>query len=278
MSRMVAMIPQSLGLIAGKGSYPLLLAESARRQGVKRIFAIAFKGETDKKISSLADEIAWITVGQLAAMLKALENSGVRHAVMAGQITPTRLFRVRMDSAMIKLLKSLPEKNAETIFGAAARELKKIGIEMMPASAFMEHHMPGPGVITERTPTKEEEQDIALGMKAAKMTSGLDIGQMVAVKNGTILAVEAFEGTDETIKRAGRLGGKGFVVVKVAKKGHDMRFDIPVIGPRTVQTLRKAHAGVLAVESGRAILLDKEETILKANGCGLCIVSVEDKD
>ena len=274
--------PESLGLIAGKGAYPVLLAGSARQQGVQRIVAIAFRGETRREIESLVDETRWIHLGQYGRMLDELGRSGVRHAVMAGQITPTHLFRVRLDARMLVLLKKLKTRNAETIFGAVADDLKEIGIKLLPASLFMEAHMPGAGVISKRIPTERESADIELGLKVAKETSGLDIGQTVVIKEGTILAVEAFEGTDETILRAGRLGGPGSVVVKVAKVGHDMRFDIPVVGEHTMKVLRKARAAVLAIEAERAILLEKERIVERADRMGLCVTVMgsehEEKD
>jgi len=268
-------VPQALGIMAGKGVYPRLLADSARRQGVKRLFAVAFRKETDPVIERYADQVVWLPLGQLEAMLQAFKESGVKHAVMAGQITPTNLFRVRMDRRMLSLLARLRERNAETIFGAIADEMKNIGVELMPASLFMEHTMPEAGVLSARGPTDQEEADIELGLKVAKMASGLDIGQTVVIKGGTILAVEAFEGTDEAIARAGRLGGPGAVVVKVAKRGHDMRFDIPVVGEHTMKSLRKIRAAVLAVEARRTILLDREKVIQQADRQGLCLVAVK---
>ncbi|MCE9612683.1 MAG: UDP-2,3-diacylglucosamine diphosphatase LpxI [Lentisphaerae bacterium] len=267
-------LPTVLALIAGKGAYPRLLAQSARAQGVQRLVVIAFRGETESAIKRLADEIHWLHVGQLARLLETLHASGARHAVMAGQITPTNLFRVRMDRPMFDLLRSLKRRNAETIFGAVGDALRGIGVELLPASSCMETHMPAEGLLSRRAPTPAEEQDIALGLQIARTTSGLDIGQTLVLKEGTILAVEAFEGTDETIRRAGRLGGRGVVVVKVAKEGHDMRFDIPVIGERTLAVLRRIRAGALAVQAGRAILLEREKLIARANAMDLAFVVV----
>ena len=270
--------PQALAIIAGNGVYPRLLAESAKLQGVTRIFTIAFRRETDPAIAAVSDEIRWIYLGKFEDMLDALRDSGVSHAVMAGQITPTHLFNVRVDGRMLALLKRLRTRNAETIFGAVADELKEIGIELLSASAFMEAHMPTPGVLTQRSPTPAEHEDIELGLTVARTTSGLDVGQTVVVKQGTILAVEAFEGTDETIKRAARLAGPGAVVVKVAKRGHDMRFDIPIVGLRTMTCLRKAKATALAVEAGRAILLEREKVILEADRLNMSLVAVATRE
>ena len=268
-------VPASLGLIAGKGAYPLLLAESAKQHGVERLVAVAFKKETDPRIDALVDELHWLNLGHLSRLLDVFSASCVKHVVMAGQITPTRLFHVRMDTVMLELLKQLKHRNAETIFGALADRLRNIGIELLPASSFMAKHIPAAGLLSAREPTSMELSDIAIGIETARVTSGLDIGQTVVIKEGTILSVEAFEGTDAAIRRAGKLGGAGSVIVKIAKKGHDMRFDIPVIGERTMATLRKAKAGVLAIESGRCILLERERLIEKANTIGLSLIAVD---
>ena len=265
-------------MIAGKGVYPLEFARSARAQGVQRLFAVAFKGETERSIEKLVDEIRWLYVGQLEAMLEAFRASGVAQAVMVGQITPTHLFRVRPDRAMLNLLGRLKQRNAETIFGAVGEEMEKIGVQLAPASLFMEAAMPKPGLIGARPPTTGEQADIQLGLQVAKSTSGLDIGQTVVLKQGTILAVEAFEGTDAAILRAGELGGPGGVVVKVAKRGHDMRFDIPVVGLHTFKTLKKAGISALAVEAGRTILLERERLIEEADRRQIAFVAVSTED
>ncbi len=267
-----------LVLIAGKGDYPLLLARSARRQGVTRIVAIAFRHETSREIERCADDVRWIYLGQLQAVYDSFTATGIRHAVMAGQITPTHLFSLRFDRAALNLLGRLKERNAHSIFGAFCDELNRQGVELLPAHLFMESAMPVAGMIAGRNLTESEWTDIALGLRVAKTTSGIEIGQTVVLKQGTILAVEAFEGTDEAILRGGRLGGPGAVVVKVAKRGHDMRFDIPVIGLRTLKALRKARAAVLAVEARRTILLEQEALAREAVRHNLAIVAVETED
>lgn len=270
--------PEKLGIIAGRGVYPLLLAESAKQQGVRHLVVVAFRKETDPAIERRADDVRWLRVGQLTALLDAFRESGVTQAVMAGQITPTRLFSVRPDRRALALLARLRTRNAETIFGAIGDELKTVGVELLPASRFMESAMPPPGLLGRREPTPEEWEDIRLGCRVAKATSGLEIGQTVVVKQGTILAVEAFEGTDETLLRAGRLGGPGAVVVKVAKRGHDMRFDIPVVGLGTLKALKKIRAAVLAVEARRTILLEREKMREETDRIGLAFLAVEMED
>jgi DUF1009 family protein len=267
--------PESLSIIAGRGNYPRVLAESARKQGVKRIAAVAFKKETDTVIEKVADEVTWVHIGQLQAMLDALAAFRIPRVVMAGQIKPTHLFNIRPDKRMFDLLARLKERNAETIFGAVGEELKTIGVELMQASLFMESTMPAPGPIGHIPPTPAQWDDIRLGLRVAKATSGLDIGQTVVIKEGTVLAVEAFEGTDATILRAGELGGPGSVIVKVAKRGHDMRFDIPVIGDRTFDSMKKSGAKVLAVEASRSILLDREALVKMADQRGIAFLAVE---
>ena len=267
--------PESLSIIAGRGNYPRVLAESARKQGVKRIAAVAFKKETDGVIEKVADEVTWVHIGQLQAMLDALVAFKIPRVVMAGQIKPTHLFNIRPDKRMFDLLARLKERNAETIFGAVGEELHSVGIELLQASQFMESTMPEPGQIGHIPPTPAQWDDIRLGLRVAKATSGLDIGQTVVIKEGTVLAVEAFEGTDATILRAGELGGPGSVIVKVAKRGHDMRFDIPVIGERTFDSMKKSGATTLAVEARRSILLDREALVKLADQRRIAFVAVE---
>lgn len=270
-------IPETLGLIAGRGSYPLQLCRSAHAQGVKRIVAFAFRHETEWGIARAADEVHWLYLGQLKALLDAVQAAGITRIVMAGQIKPTRLFSLRLDKLALSLLATLPERNAHTLFGTVADQLKAVGATLLPASCFMETEMPAPGLLSARAPTDREWADIRLGAHVAKVTSGLDIGQTVVVKEGTILAVEGFEGTDQAILRAGKLGGKdgGSVVVKVAKRGHDMRFDIPIIGTRTFKMLKKAKASCLAVEAGKAILLERETIVAEANRLGIAFLAFD---
>ena len=275
-SSKVGSVPERLCIIAGRGAYPRLLAESARAQGVGHIAAIAFRRETDPSIERVTDDVHWIRLGQLGALLDALREIAIPDAVMAGQITPTHLFTMRMDGALLQLLKRLPTRNADTIFSAIGAEIAKLGVALLPASQFMEKHMPHEaGILTRRGPTATEEADMALGRVVARLTSSLDIGQTVVIKEGTILAVEAFEGTDATILRAGKLGGPGATLVKMAKPGHDMRFDIPVIGSRTVRSIRKAGISAVLVEAGRAILLERDLILGQLDRLGVTFVVKE---
>lgn len=267
-------VPEELAIIAGRGIYPLTLAESARRQGVRKIFAAAFKKETEREIEKLADETRWFSFGQLGAVLEAVKASGIKHAVMAGQITPISLFRLRPDAKALKILAQLNKRNAQTIFGAVCAEFSAIGVQLLPAWRFMENSLPKAGQLSRRAPTEREQKDIELGLRVARTVSSLEIGQTVVVKEGTILAVEAFEGTDEAILRAGRLGGPGVVVVKTARSDHDMRYDIPVVGLKTIKVLKKINASALAVEAGRTIMLEADKVIAEADRLGLALVAV----
>ena len=272
-------LPEKLVIIAGRGAYPRLLAESAYEQGVKHIAVIAFKGETDRSIAKIADDVRWVYLGQLKKMLDALQQLAISNAVMAGQITPTHLFTVRMDATLISLLRKLPARNADTIFSAIGDELQEIGVTLLPASCFMEKHMAHtPGVLTTRPPTPIEERDMEIGLQVAHTTSSLEIGQTVVVKEGTILAVEAFEGTDAAILRAGKLGGPGATLIKIAKRGHDMRFDIPVIGTRTVRSIRKAGISAVLVEAGRAILLERNRVLQQLDHMNVTFVVKEPRN
>jgi UDP-2,3-diacylglucosamine hydrolase len=244
------MSPNALGIIAGNRSLPLALAREARAAGVSRLVAVAFEG----------DEIVWLKVGQLKKMIDAFTSRGISQCVMVGQIAPKNLFDLRPDMRAMGLLIRLKEKNAHTIFGAIAEELKKEGVELISAMPWLTSQMPSAGFrIGPFTP--ELEEDLAFGFKIAKEVSRLEIGQTVVVKNGTVLAVEGFEGTDKCLQRGGELAGSdgGATAVKVAKPNHDLRFDLPVLGERTIETCARAGISALGFEAGRTILLEQAE-------------------
>lgn len=257
----VSAIPDPLGLIAGSRNLPLVLAREARSAGVSRIVAIGFEGETDPNLAALVDEVVWMRVGQLGKMIQALASREVRQCVMAGQLAPKNLFDVRPDLRAMGLLLRLKEKNAHTIFGAVADELRKEGVELISAVPWLKSVMPAAGFHLGRELTAEQKSDVDFGLRIAKEVSRLEIGQSVVVKEGTVLAVEGFEGTDKSLARGGDLAGKsgGAVAIKVAKDNHDMRFDIPCVGPRTIETCVEHGINVLAFEGGRTLLLDQPE-------------------
>ncbi|HEX7516449.1 MAG TPA: UDP-2,3-diacylglucosamine diphosphatase LpxI [Chthoniobacterales bacterium] len=266
-------VPDALGIIAGNGVYPRLLADAARRGGVRRIVAAAFTDETDDRLTSKVDEIHWMRVGQLGKLIASFRTAGVAQAIMAGQIAPKNLFDLRPDWKTLLLLARLKRRNAESIFAAIGDELARGGIALLPATSFLEDCLLPEGIIAGRKPTRREEDDIDFGFEIAREISRLDIGQTVIVKNGTVLAVEGFEGTNETIKRGGLLGGKNAVMVKVAKPNQDMRFDVPVIGLGTIDLAAAAHLRVIAVEAGRTLLLEKEAVIESASRSNISIVA-----
>jgi DUF1009 family protein len=269
--------PQTLGILAGNRSLPLLFARQARAAGVKRLVAVGFEGETDPQLASLVDEMAWVKVGQLSRMISALTARDIRQCVMLGQIAPRHLYNVRLDFRAMTALFKLKERNAHTIFGAVASELKKDGVELIEATPWLQPLMPGPGFQLGRKLTGEQRADVDFGFRVAKEVSRLEIGQTVVVKEGTVLAVEGFEGTDRCLARGGELAGPrgGAVAVKVAKIGHDMRFDIPCLGPKTLETCGQSGVSVLAFEADRSLLLEKEvcEQIARKHKLSLTTVS-----
>lgn len=259
----------SLGMIAGNRALPLEFARQARRAGVKRLVAVAFENETETAIAQLVDEVVWLKVGQLSKMIGAFTGRGVRQCVMVGQIAPKNLYDVRPDLRAMAVLLRLKEKNAHTIFGAIAEELKKDGVELIEATPWLRPLMPAAGFHLGPKLSAERETDVEFGFRIAKETSRLEIGQTVVVKKGVVLAVEGFEGTDQCLERGGKLAGKddGAVAVKVAKLDHDMRFDIPCIGPQTLKACAASGVAVLALEAGKTLLLEQEacEQLAKKN-------------
>ena len=251
--------PAALGLIAGNGAYPFAMAAAARRAGVARLAAAAFENETRPELAAAVDEIEWMRVGQLSRMSKFFRRHGIAQAVMVGQIAPGNLFDLRPDMRTLIMLARLKERNAESIFSAIARELEKDGITLLPATTFLEDDLARPGHIAGPVLRAKDMTDAEFGFKIARETSRLDIGQTVVVRRGTVLAVEAFEGTNECIKRGGALGKGKATVVKVSKPGQDLRFDVPVVGVQTIATAAAAGIRLIAVEAGMTLLLEKAE-------------------
>jgi DUF1009 family protein len=263
----------ALGIIAGNGVYPRLLADSARKAGVKKIAAAAFAGETDPALEQHVDLIEWMRVGQLNRLLKFFRAQDIHHAIMAGQIAPKNLFDLQPDWKALLLLGKLKERNAESIFAAIADELAKIDVELLPATTFLEDSLAQSGLIAGAKLSRREVEDVDLGWKIAKEIAQLDIGQTVIVKDGTIVAVEAFEGTNETIKRGGTLARNGAAMVKVGKPNQDMRFDVPVVGVETIRIAAEAKLRVIAVEAGKTLLLDRGAVVDLANRSKISILA-----
>ncbi len=266
---------ETIGLVAGSRSLPLIFAREARASGVKRIIAVAAEGETDREIETVVDEVIWLRVGQVGKMIRAFTDRGVKQCVMLGLIAPKNLFDVRPDLRGIALLMRLKERNAHTIFGGIADELAKDGVELISAAPWLTSIIPGPGYLAGPKPSAGEWEDVEFGYRIAKEISRLEIGQCVVVKGGTVLAVEGFEGTDRCLTRGGELAGRdgGAVAVKVAKKNHDMRFDIPCVGPTTLEVCAAHGIRTLAVEAGMTLLLDKEDLERLANQLRITVVT-----
>ena len=253
--------PEILGIIAGNGVYPRTLATAARKGGVKKIVVAAFTDETDPAISDLVDVVEWLRVGQLGRLLKFFQQHDVHRAIMAGQIAPKNLFDLRPDVKALVVLAKLKQRNAESIFTAIADELGKADVHLLPATTFLEDDLAANGLIAGAMLSRTEEDDVDLGWNVAKEMARLDIGQTIIVKNGTVLAVEAFEGTNAAIKRGGALAREGAVMIKVAKPKQDMRFDVPVIGVETIKVATEAKLRVIAVEAGKTLLLERDKVI-----------------
>lgn len=252
---------QPLGIIAGSRSLPLMLARLARNAGVQPLVAVGFEGETDPALAPLVDDLVWVRVGQLSRLIGAFQKRGVTRCVMVGQVAPKNLFELRPDLRALALLFKLQERNARTLFAAIADELQKEGIRLIEAIPWLQPIMPGPGYLVGPKLSKVQSGDVDYGLRIAREVSRLDIGQTVVVRRGTALAVEGFEGTDACLRRGGELAGPkgGAVAVKVASPTHDFRFDIPCLGPTTLEICAAARISALAFASRQTLLLDREQ-------------------
>lgn len=266
---------KKLIIIAGCGSYPRLIVEGAKKAGVPQVDVVAIKSSTDRATWKAADHVHWITLGGIAEGIRWVGANGYEGAILAGQVNPLSLFRGRFDPEVKAWLAELPVKNAHSIFGKLTEKFAAAGTPILPASLYMDDHMPGVGVLTKRGLTPSEESDVRHARDVARDVGEHDVGQTVMVKSGMVLAVEAFEGTNAAIARGGKLGGKGSVVFKAARVGHDMRFDIPVVGLTTLKKLKSAGATALAFQAGRLVLLDREEVIRYADEHDIALVGVD---
>lgn len=266
---------QKVGLLAGEGAFPLLLARAARDRGVS-VYAYGLPGVTPAELEREVDSMRWVNVGQLQKLIDLLHQDGVEQIVMAGRVKHNIVFQLaRMDMRAIKLLGKIINKKADTILGTVVREFTSEGIETLDSTIFLRSMMPPAGLLTRGVPPNEEiAKDIEFGHEQAKAIAGLDIGQTVAVKSQSVVAVEAMEGTDETIERAGRVAGEGVVVVKVSKPMQDKRFDVPVLGLTTVQKLVEARAAALAFSGGQTLFFDQEQAVALAEANGIAIIGV----
>ena len=256
---------ENIGLIAGKGQFPLLFARAARDRGA-RIIAAAHRGETDPALAELVEEIHWIYVGQLGKIIRLFQAAGVRRAVMAGGISRGRLFgNFRPDFRALAVVRRAGAGKDDRLLQAVAAELESEGITIAPSTLFLNDLLAPEGKMGKRSPNKEEMQDIDFGFQIAKEIGRLDIGQTVVVRRQVVVALEAVEGTDDCIRRAGFLAGPGTVVVKVSKPGQDLRFDVPAVGPDTIRVMAEAQAAVLAIEAGKTLTFDRDQMLSEAN-------------
>ncbi len=264
-----------IALIAGSGKFPLFLARAAKTNGIE-VIAIAIRSAADREIEKIADKVYWVNIGQAKNLIDILLKEEIRYAVMAGKVNKAVIIKqaLRLDKEARSLLKKISDKRDDTILSAIAARFKDFGVTLMDSTFFLKNLMPKKGVLTKRKPSRQEIEDIKFGFPIAKNIGSLDIGQSVIVKQKAVIAVEAIEGTDEAIARAGSLAGKGTVVVKVSKPKQDMRFDVPVVGPETLKALKKAKSSALAIEADKVLVLEKESLIKGAEEAGITIVAV----
>jgi UDP-2,3-diacylglucosamine hydrolase len=262
------------GLIAGNGKFPFLVVEGARKAGVQLAVA-AIREETDPAIERVAERVVWVGIGQLGKMIRFFKREGVRQAIMAGQVKHVQIFGGALpDVRMLKMLLRLPRRNTDALIGAVADELASEGIELIDSTYFLQDHLPRAGTLTRREPTERERGDIEYGLEVAREIARLDLGQTIVVRSRACVAIEAMEGTDATVKRAGELARARLTVVKVAKPDQDMRFDVPVVGVPTVETMIEAGATCLCITAGKTLIFDREEMLKLADARRISIVAV----
>jgi DUF1009 family protein len=262
------------GLIAGNGKFPFMVLQGAQQSGAQMVVA-AIREETDPEIESLAERVKWVGIGQLGRMIRFFKDEGVEKAIMAGQVKHVQIFsRAVPDARMLKVLLKLPRRNTDSLIGAIASELRSEGIELVDSTYFLQDYLPKPGVLTRRQPDKHEQEDIDYGLEIAREIAHLDLGQTIVVRAKACVAIEAMEGTDETIRRAGNLVKRKLTVIKLAKPNQDMRFDVPVVGVPTLTTMAEAGATCLCISAGKTLLFDRDEMIHVANEKKIAIVAV----
>jgi DUF1009 family protein len=262
------------GLIAGNGRFPFMVLQGARQSGAQIVVA-AIREETDPEIEKFADKVKWVGIGQLGRMIRYFKDERVEKAIMAGQVKHVQIFsRAVPDARMLKVLLKLPRRNTDALIGAIATELQTEGIELLDSTYFLQDSLPKAGVLTRREPDKHEREDIEYGLEIARGIAHLDLGQTIVVRSKACVAIEAMEGTDETVRRAGRLVKRGLTVVKLAKPNQDMRFDVPVVGVPTLDAMVDAGATCLCLTAGKTLMFDRNEMIRVANEKKIAIVAV----
>ncbi len=266
-------------LIAGNGQFPLLVLQEARRRGVDMV-VLALREETDPAIEAPGVRVHWVSLGELQKALNILRQEAVRRVMLAGQVKHTQILsNVPPDPVLAALLAQMPQRNTDTLIGTIARALEGLGLKVVDSTLFLQALLPEPGPLSRRVPDAEESADIAYGRSIAREIARLDLGQTVVVSQRACVAVEAMEGTDATIERAGRLArGRRLVVVKVSKPNQDMRFDVPVVGVKTLEVMKQAGATALAVDAGRTLIFDREEFTRQADDSGIAVVAVDPQE
>lgn len=268
---------RKLGLIAGNGKFPLIFAEQARREGVELV-TVAHRGETLEEIEGVTEPVTWVYIGELGKIIRTFQRAGVKEAVMVGGIKKIKLFsNFRPDIRGAAFLAKVRSREDDQLLRGVAGELEKEGIRVLESTLFLSEIIPAEGVLTRRSPSPEEWEDIRLGFATAKEIGRLGVGQCVIVKRRVVVAVEAVEGTDAAIRRGADLGKEGFVVVKVSKPQQDLRFDVPAVGLDTIRALRDLKGSALAIEAGKTILIEKDKLIEEADAAGIAIVAVGEK-
>ena len=268
------MAAEPLALIAGNGRFPFLAARGARRAG-RRVVALAIREEAAPELEAEVDEIHWLSLGQLGKAIDTMHRAGAREAVMAGQVKHRQIFSgIVPDLKLMALLARLAFQNTDSLIGAVADALAREGITLLPSTAFLQDELATEGAMTRRAPSREERRDVEYGERVARALAGMDLGQTAVVKDRAAVALEAMEGTDETIRRAGRIAGPGTTVVKVSKPRQDMRFDVPVAGPGTLDAMREAGARVLALDAGRTLIIDRRDFLRGAEEAGIAVVGL----
>jgi len=260
------------GLIAGNGQFPFLVVEGAKKQGAS-LAVVALKEETDKRIEQVAENVVWVGIGQLGKMISFFKDQGVTQAIMAGQVKHVQIFSGALpDVRMLKMLWNLPKRNTDSLIGGVADEMAKEGIELIDSTYLIQDRLAPAGVLTKRKPSDIERQNIDYGLHLAHEIARLDLGQTIVVRASACVAIEAMEGTDATILRAGELANGKLTVVKVAKPDQDMRFDVPVVGVPTVETMIKAGATCLSITAGKTLIFDRDEMLKLADANRICVV------
>jgi DUF1009 family protein len=267
-----------LGLIAGNGRFPLLAAAGARRMG-RRIVALAIREEADALLEAEVDELHWISLGQLGRAISILQRAGAREAIMAGQVKHRQIFSdIVPDLKLLGVLARVAFQNTDSLIGAVADALGRDGITLLPSVTFLADQLALAGPMTRRRPDGEAMKDVRYGETVARALAGMDLGQTAVVKHRAAVALEAMEGTDETIRRAGRIAGPGTTVVKVSKPRQDMRFDVPVVGEGTLVAMREVGSHVLAVDAGRTLLIDRIAFLAQAEADGIAVLGLDAPD